>query len=197
MKAPALLTSVSMRPKRSSASDTMRSAVLGSTMSPAIVRMSGSDDGLIERELATTRKLQSRYPLTRASPIPCDAPVMIATFCSAPMMGLHDFYWAATTAASRRLEARPVPEWSEYALFGRYSSAPRTNGIGTCLRLARQLLEVALESRYGIVDEGPYLRHGETPLWREQVHGQRRIFVLVEEDFQPPVPDLLGDVIGE
>src|SRR5215470_13203444 len=49
-----------------------------------------SDDGLMEREVATTRKLRSRYALASASPIPCEAPVMIATFCSAPMMGLHD-----------------------------------------------------------------------------------------------------------
>jgi hypothetical protein len=54
-KTPALLTSVSMRPKRSSAVLTMRWAVSGSPMSPATASMSGSAPGLIDRELATTR----------------------------------------------------------------------------------------------------------------------------------------------
>ncbi|MNI70803.1 hypothetical protein D3C73_1266370 [compost metagenome] len=53
MKMPALLTRVSMRPKRAIASRMTRWAVSGSPMSPATVRMSGSVDGLIEREVAT------------------------------------------------------------------------------------------------------------------------------------------------
>src|SRR6516225_4633651 len=95
------------------------------------------------------------------------------------------------------MEARGIAEYSEYALFGRHSSAPRTNGIGLVLRVARQLLEIELEPRHGVVDEGAHLRHRETPLWREQVHWQRRIFILVEENLQPPVPDLLGNMIGK
>ena len=95
------------------------------------------------------------------------------------------------------MKTKPVAEWSEYALFGRHSSTPRTSGIGVAFRVARQLLEVALEPRHGEIDEGTHLRHGEASLRREQVHGQRRIFVLGEEDLQPPVPDLISDVIRE
>ncbi|MNL73622.1 hypothetical protein D3C87_1991080 [compost metagenome] len=53
-KIPALLTRVSMRPKRSIVSRITCWATSGLPMSPATVRMSGSVDGLIEREVATT-----------------------------------------------------------------------------------------------------------------------------------------------
>src|SRR5262249_41855310 len=135
---PALLTSVSARPKRSSACDTMRSAVLGSAMSPATARISGSDDGLIERELATTRKLRSRYPLTRASPIPCDAPVMIATFCSAPMMDLYDL---CQDGDHRRLVTSRKLDRSRSGANTRYSAdtLPRRERIGSALPLVLPL----------------------------------------------------------
>ena len=56
VKIPALLTSVSMRPKRSTPSLKIRAAVAGSAASPAIARTPGSLLAAIERELATTRK---------------------------------------------------------------------------------------------------------------------------------------------
>ena len=52
---PALLTSVSTRPKCWMAVDTTRLATSGSAMSPATVTRSALVLGLIERELATTR----------------------------------------------------------------------------------------------------------------------------------------------
>jgi len=51
---PALLTRVSMRPKRSMAAAMTRSAVAGSAMSPGTARIPSSLAGAIERELATT-----------------------------------------------------------------------------------------------------------------------------------------------
>jgi hypothetical protein len=54
MKRPALLTSVSTRPNLLSASPITRSAVSASAMSPWTLTMSGSSDGAIEREFATT-----------------------------------------------------------------------------------------------------------------------------------------------
>ena len=54
-KIPALFTSVSTRPKCSSAVATTRSAVVGSEMSPALVTSPSDIDGLIERDVATTR----------------------------------------------------------------------------------------------------------------------------------------------
>ena len=69
MAAPALLTSVSMRPNRSSAASTTRPAVAGSVMSPATVSRSGSRDGLIVRALATTAQSRLRYPATRPAPM--------------------------------------------------------------------------------------------------------------------------------
>jgi len=56
MKTPALFTSVSMRPKRSMAALTRRSAVEAAAMSPSMTRISASlANSLvrIERELAT------------------------------------------------------------------------------------------------------------------------------------------------
>jgi hypothetical protein len=53
VKSPALLTSVSVRPNRSSAAPVIRSAVAGWVMSPATVSTSGSAEGLIVRALAT------------------------------------------------------------------------------------------------------------------------------------------------
>ena len=55
MKMPALLTSVSMRPKLCIAVPMTCSAVSGSAMSPATVTSPSSLDGLIEREVAITR----------------------------------------------------------------------------------------------------------------------------------------------
>ncbi len=60
MNTPALLTRVSMRPKRSSAASAIRPAVAGSAMSPATVSRSGSCDGLIVRALATTAQSRLR-----------------------------------------------------------------------------------------------------------------------------------------
>src|SRR5271166_4681059 len=42
----------------------------------------------VECAVATTRWLRSRYALTRAAPIPCDPPVITATFCSLPIGNL-------------------------------------------------------------------------------------------------------------
>ena len=79
MNTPALLTRVSIRPKRSSAAPAIRPAVAGSVMSPATLSTSGSPDGSIVRALATTAQPRSRYPATRPAPMPWEAPVMTAT----------------------------------------------------------------------------------------------------------------------
>ena len=63
--------------------------------------------------------------------------------------------------------------------------------------LGRQLGEVTLQAWHGKIDEGAHLRHRETSLRRQQMRGQRRVFILVEQDLQPSFPDLLGDMIGE
>jgi hypothetical protein len=60
MNTPALLTSVSIRPKRSIAPSAIRSAVAGSLTSPATVSTSGSFDGSILSELATTAQPRAR-----------------------------------------------------------------------------------------------------------------------------------------
>src|SRR5882757_2898853 len=49
-------------------------------MSPTTVTTPSSCDRSIERELATTAQPSLRYACTSAAPIPCDAPVMTATF---------------------------------------------------------------------------------------------------------------------
>ncbi len=69
-----------MRPKRSSAWSTMRSAVAGSDTSPATVSRPGSAVGVIVRDVATTAHSLRRYPSTIPAPMPCDPPVTIATF---------------------------------------------------------------------------------------------------------------------
>src|SRR6201986_5663582 len=88
MHTPALLTKVSRRPKRSSAASTIRPAVAGSVMSAATVSRSGSCDDLIVRALATTAQSRPRYPATRPAPMPREAPVMMATFCTVMVTGL-------------------------------------------------------------------------------------------------------------
>ena len=80
MNSPALLISVSMRPNFSRPSWTIRSAVAGSAMSPLTVTTAGSSDGGIEREFAMTAQPCLRYAATMPAPIPCEAPVTIATF---------------------------------------------------------------------------------------------------------------------
>src|SRR5262249_7581859 len=100
------------------------------------------------------------------------------------------------------MEGRSSAEWSEYALFGRHSSAPRTNGIGIALAgavpgVARQVLEIALELRHGGIDKVAHFGHGKPSLWCKQMHRQGRRLILVEEDLQSTVPDLICDVIGE
>jgi hypothetical protein len=57
---PALLTSVSMRPNRSSVASMIRAAVAGSAMSPSTVSTSGSSDGLIVPAVATTAQPRPR-----------------------------------------------------------------------------------------------------------------------------------------
>jgi hypothetical protein len=47
------------------------------------------------------------------------------------------------------------------------------------------------------VDKGTHLGHRKAPLRRQQMRRQRRVFVLVEQDLQPSLPDLLADVIGK
>jgi hypothetical protein len=79
MTTPALFTSVSMRPKRSSAASTIRPAVAGSLMSAATVSTFWSGDDLIVRAVATTAQSRARYPATRPTPVPREAPVMMAT----------------------------------------------------------------------------------------------------------------------
>src|SRR6201995_5824846 len=89
MNKPALLTSVSMRPNRWSASSMMRSAVLASAMSPATASTSPSSDGLIVSEFATTAHPSRRYPATTAAPMPREAPVTMTTLaCGSAMNGL-------------------------------------------------------------------------------------------------------------
>src|SRR5882672_9129556 len=110
-----------------------------------------------------------------ASPIPCDAPVMMATFCSAPMISLH----LLVRRHPRRFDGgqpRDVRFPRECPLFGRHSSAPRTNGTGPA-GLARQLLEITLQPGPGEIDEGAHLRHVEATLRGEQMHRQRRMLV--------------------
>src|ERR1700684_3120964 len=79
MNTPALLTSVSMRPKRSSAASMIRLAVAGSPLSAGTGWRSGPADGLILRALATTAQSRLRYPATRPAPMPREAPVTMAT----------------------------------------------------------------------------------------------------------------------
>src|SRR6185437_10624327 len=74
--------SVSMRPNRARPSEIARSAVFRSVMSPGTTRIWSSLVGLIDRAVATTPYLRSRYASTRAAPMPCEAPVMTATFLS-------------------------------------------------------------------------------------------------------------------
>jgi hypothetical protein len=68
-------------PKRSSAWLMIWSAVACSQMSPSTVRTSGSFDGLMLREFATTAQRRCRYRSTWPAPIPCEPPVTTATFC--------------------------------------------------------------------------------------------------------------------
>ena len=60
----------------------MSSAVSGFPMSPATLSTLASVLGSIESALATTVNPASRYAATRPAPIPCEAPVIIATFLS-------------------------------------------------------------------------------------------------------------------
>jgi hypothetical protein len=52
----------------------------GWEMSAGTLSTSGSPDGPMDRELATTAYPSLRYAGTRAAPIPCEAPVTMATF---------------------------------------------------------------------------------------------------------------------
>src|SRR5258708_40062660 len=89
MNMPALFTSESMRPNRLRPCSTIALAASRFEMSPATARTSGSLEGLIDREFATTREFRSRNDFTSPAPMPCDAPVTMATFCSAPMIPLY------------------------------------------------------------------------------------------------------------
>src|SRR3954469_8086059 len=79
MKIPALFTTVSIRPKRSTAASTMRLPTPGCPTSPGTASTIGSSPSRIVREFATTAQPSLRYPATRPAPIPCDAPVISAT----------------------------------------------------------------------------------------------------------------------
>src|SRR3954470_10774676 len=80
MNTPALLIRVSIRPNRSSAWSTVRRAVSASAMSPVTAThpfsFARADQ---DRATPTTAYPARRYPATRPAPIPCEAPVMIAT----------------------------------------------------------------------------------------------------------------------
>ena len=78
---PALLTSVSTRPNFSTAPPITRSATAGSAMSPATARTSPRGVGLDGPGVGDDAVAPRRgYPRTSPAPMPCDAPVMTATF---------------------------------------------------------------------------------------------------------------------
>src|SRR3954452_25294149 len=79
MKMPALLTSVSIRPNRSSVRFITRPAVSGSAMSPAAVRKLDSSAAWIDRDVPVTAYPAPRNAATRPAPMPCEAPVTSAT----------------------------------------------------------------------------------------------------------------------
>src|SRR5438128_9471263 len=87
---PALLTSASIELKRDSAVSTILAAVAGSPMSPSTratwLEAATSVDWVIFRELATTLKPRSTNPFTIPAPIPCEAPVTMAVFCTLLMI---------------------------------------------------------------------------------------------------------------
>src|ERR1700704_5239116 len=88
---PALLTSTSIDLKRESAVSTILAAVAGSPMWPS-TRATWSEaptsvDWVTFRELATTMKPRSTKAFTMPAPIPCEAPVTMAVFCGALMVG--------------------------------------------------------------------------------------------------------------
>src|SRR5215211_227424 len=59
-------------------------------MSPRTVRKSDSSEERIERDVATTAYPASRNPATRPAPMPCEAPVMTATFCEPAAARIYD-----------------------------------------------------------------------------------------------------------
>src|SRR5580698_2503586 len=137
MNTPALLTSVSMRPKRSSAASMIRLAVAGSPMSPATVSRPGSADGLILRALATTAQSRLRYPATRPAPMPREAPVTMATLWVVMVMrystgggfavsgtrhhcpfGKKDLYYAERAVVSPPAHCRAAPARGRPGLAG-------------------------------------------------------------------------------
>lgn len=103
---PALLTSVLMRPNRAMPSQIARSAVFRSAMSPKTTMTSSPLNGSIESAVATTRYFRSRCALTRATPMPPDAPVTTATFCSLPIEASIMIKRASWTESR---SGRPVP----------------------------------------------------------------------------------------
>src|SRR5262249_49784294 len=74
----------SMRPKRSSAPPMIRPAAAGSAMSASTVATSGSREGLIVSEVATTAQPRCRQPATSPAPMPGEAPVMTTTLPGMP-----------------------------------------------------------------------------------------------------------------
>jgi hypothetical protein len=93
-KMPALLTSTSIDLKRDSDVSTILAAVAGSPMWPSTratwLDAATSVDCVTFRELATTLKPRSTNAFTIPAPMPCEAPVTMAVFCSLLMVGhLH------------------------------------------------------------------------------------------------------------
>jgi hypothetical protein len=105
----------------SNASSTIRRPTAASATSPGAVRTSGSSDGVMFREFATTAKPSLRYASTTPAPIPWDALVMTATLnpCSLPIQkplagklwsDLDDGPTAATTSQRSSLPARRLDQ---------------------------------------------------------------------------------------
>src|ERR1700733_5200111 len=104
MKIPALLIRVSIRPNRLTACSTIIWAVSTSAMSPLTVKKSDASEGLIERDVPTTPYPARRKLSATPAPMPCDAPVTMATLRDAldlPSRDLTD-RWVESDGVIRR-----------------------------------------------------------------------------------------------
>src|SRR5487761_318905 len=141
-KTPALLTRVSTRPKRSIAWLMIWSAVACSEMSPSTVRTSGSFDGLMLSEFATTAQPRCRYPSTRPAPIPCEPPVTIATFCPVPL--------TASPFSCVRAHVRPGSAREVLRALGGEMALQQAGGLADLDEVSVRVTQVAADLRSAV-----------------------------------------------